>query len=131
MKSRFCIGCGAPITGRADKKFCKESCKSAYHYMRSIEKEDSLFKNIDKQLKANRRILKDFNKAGKATVRKEVLIGEGFNPKYFTHYWKAKNGNVYIFCYDFGYMKKTENGKPACRQGRDKYVLVQWQEYMN
>ena len=80
MKTRFCIGCGEAITGRADKKFCKESCKSAYHYMKSIEKEESLFKSIDKQLKTNRRILKEFNRAGKATVRKHVLIDEGFNP---------------------------------------------------
>ena len=73
MKTRLCIGCGEAITVRADKKFCKESCKSAYHYVRSSEKEDSLFKNIDKQLKTNRRILKNFNKAGKSH-RKETSI---------------------------------------------------------
>ena len=50
MKTRFCIGCGETITGRADKKFCKESCKSLYHYQHSQEKEESLFKSIDKQL---------------------------------------------------------------------------------
>ncbi len=68
--------------------------------------------------------MKDFNKAGKATVRKEVLIGEGFNPKFFTHYWKNNKGDVYLFCYEYGFMKKTENNK-------EKYVLVQWQNYMN
>jgi hypothetical protein len=62
-----------------------------------------LFKTIDAQLKKNRRLLKLFNKAGKATVRKEVLIEKGFNPRFFTHYraadrWKAGNGNVYLFC---------------------------------
>jgi len=123
MKTRFCVGCGDPIFGRADKKFCKESCRSGYHYMRSVEKEDSLFKRVDKQLKTNRRILKEFNKAGKATVRKEVLVGEGFNPKFFTHYWKAKNGSLYLFCFEYGFMQKIENNKA-------KYVLVQWQDYM-
>ena len=124
MKTRLCIRCGELITGRADKKFCKESCKSLYHYQHSQEKEESLFKFIDKQLKTNRRILKDFNKAGKATVRKQVLIDEGFNPKFFTHYWKNKKGDVYLFCYEYGFLKKMENGK-------DKYVLVKWQDYMN
>jgi len=124
MKERKCIRCGEPIKGRLDKKFCKESCKSAYHYEQSLERSDSLFKTIDKQLKTNRRILKEFNRAGKATVRKQVLLDEGFNPKYFTHYWKAKNGNVYLFCYEYGYMKKSENNK-------EKYVLVQWQDYMH
>jgi predicted nucleic acid-binding Zn ribbon protein len=124
MKKQLCIHCGEPFSGRADKKFCSESCRSNYHYYQQKEKEDSLFKTIDKQLKANRRILKDFNRAGKATVRKEVLLDEGFNPKYFTHYWKAKNGNVYLFCYEYGFMKKIENIK-------EKYVLIQWQSYMD
>ncbi len=82
-----------------------------------------MFKSIDTQIKQNRRLLKLFNRAGKATVRKEVLIEKGFNPRYFTHYWKAGNGNVYLFCYEYGFMEKVENG-------RAKYVLVQWQSYM-
>ena len=123
MKKRPCKQCGEPVVGRLDKKFCRESCKSIYHYLQSQQKEESLFKTIDRQLKTNRRILKEFNRAGKATVRKQVLIDEGFNPKYFTHYWKAKNGNVYLFCYEYGFMKKFENDK-------EKYVLIQWQKYM-
>ncbi len=124
MKSRYCISCGASIAGRADKKFCNDTCKSAYHYIQNSEGVDSLYKHIDKQLKTNRRILREFNKAGKATVRKKVIIDEGFNPKYFTHYWKNKKGDVYLFCYEYGFLKKIENQK-------EKYVLVQWQKYMN
>ena len=123
MKEQFCLQCGEPFSGRTDKKFCTESCRSTYHYYQSLEKEDSLYTTIDKQLKTNRRILKEFNRAGKATVRKQLLMDEGFDPKYFTHYWKAKNGNVYLFCYEYGFMKKIDNDK-------EKYVLVQWQEYM-
>ena len=81
-----CFECGKSLTGRFDKKFCNESCKSAYHYEQGLQKEQSLFKFIDRQLKTNRRILKEFNRAGKATVRKQVLIDEGFDPSYFTHY---------------------------------------------
>lgn len=124
MKDRLCLQCGDPVSGRIDKKFCSESCRSSYHYYHNQEKEESLFKFIDRQLKTNRRILKEFNRAGKATVRKQVLLDEGFDPKFFTHYWKAKNGNVYLFCYEYGFMKKFENDK-------EKYVLIQWQDYMN
>jgi len=124
MKEQHCLQCGEPFSGRPDKKFCSESCRSSYHYYKSLEKEDSLFKIIDKQLKTNRRILKEFNRAGKATVRKKVLLDEGFDPKYFTHYWKAGNGNVYLFCFEYGFMKKIENET-------EKYVLIQWQPYMN
>ena len=123
MNEQVCLQCGEPFSGRADKKFCSESCRSTHHYYHSQDKEDSLYKTIDKQLKTNRRILKEFNRAGKATVRKQVLLEEGFNPKYFTHYWKAANGNVYLFCYEYGFMKKFEREK-------EKYVLVKWQKYM-
>lgn len=78
---------------------------------------------VDKQLKRNRRILRDYNKAGKATVRKVKLIAEGFDPSYFTHYWKTKKGQVYLFCYEYGFLSLQENGK-------DKYLLVTWQDYM-
>ncbi|MEL7003123.1 MAG: hypothetical protein AAFN93_10355 [Bacteroidota bacterium] len=121
---RFCPSCGKQVEGRTDKKFCSPYCKSAYHYEQNRDNENNLFKKIDDQLKLNRRLLKQYNKAGKATVRKEVLIGEGFDPKYFTHYWKTKTKNIYLFCYEYGFMEKTENGKI-------KYVLIQWQAYMN
>lgn len=120
---RTCPECKEVITGRTDKIFCSPYCKSSYHYKQNKDKESNLFKKIDDQLKLNRRLLKNYNKAGKATVRKEVLNAEGFNPKYFTHYWRANNKNLYYFCYEYGYMPTLENGK-------EKYVLVQWQLYM-
>jgi hypothetical protein len=123
FNDRRCKECNEILEGRIDKKFCSEYCKSSYHYKINLEKEDNLFSTIDKILKKNRRILKSYNKAGKATVRKNILLEEGFNPKYFTHYWKAKNNNLYLFCYEYGFMEKKENGK-------SKYVLVTWQEYM-
>jgi len=90
MSIKKCPNCKEPIQGRSDKKFCSPYCKSAYHYQKNKEKEDDLYTKIDTQLKTNRRILKTFNKAGKATVRKDVLLKEGFVPKYFTHY--CRNG---------------------------------------
>ncbi len=124
MKAKKCQYCGESLEGRVDKLFCNPSCKSAYHYQKSREKEPRLYNKIDNQLKHNRRILKKFNKAGKATVRKEKLLEEGFNPRYFTHYWKNKKGDIYLFCYEFGFLERKENA-------RAKYVLVQWQSYMD
>ena len=124
MKTRYCVECGESFVGRADKIFCNESCKAAHHYRRNMDNQDSLYKQIDKQLKTNRRILKEYNKAGKATVRKSQLIDQGFNPKFFTHYWKNEKGDVYLFCFEYGFLKRIENNK-------EKYVLVQWQEYMH
>ncbi len=120
----ICPHCKESITGRSDKKFCSPYCKSAYHYQQNKLNESSLFLIIDHQLKTNRKVLKSYNKAGKATVRKEKILSEGFNPKYFTHYWKAKNGNLYLFCYEYGFMEVKD-------RGTFKYILIKWQTYMN
>ena len=119
-----CPACGENLIGRADKKFCSPYCKSNFHYKQNRDDEKNVFKKIDDQLKLNRRLLKEYNKAGKAIVRKETLIDDGFNPKHFTHYWKNQKGEVYLFCYEFGFLEIKENTK-------SKYVLVQWQDYMN
>jgi hypothetical protein len=81
---------------------------------------------VDKQLKLNRKILKQHNKIGITTVREESLLNEGFNPKYFTNYWKNEKGDVYLFCYEYGFLRKFDSRKKLYR-----FILVQWQPYMN
>lgn len=56
-------------------------------------------------------------------MRAEVLKELGFNPKFFTHYWKNKKKEVYLFVYEFGFIKRMDHNI-------EKYVLIQWQEYM-
>ena len=120
----ICIACGNELSGRSDKKYCDEHCKSAYQYKNAANGSEALYRKIDKQLRLNRKLLKGYNRAGKATVRASELLSEGFDPKYFTHYWKNQKGDVYLFVYEFGFLKRKENG-------RDKFVLVKWQDYMN
>jgi len=120
---RDCLWCGEGLKGRADKIYCDSQCKAAFHYELRKEKEDSFFKQVDDQLKRNRRLLSHFNKAGKATIRAEQFLKLGFDPNFFTHYWKNKKGDVYLFCYEYGFLKRNERGK-------EKYVLVKWQKYM-
>jgi hypothetical protein len=118
-----CLNCQAVLSGRVGKKYCDNYCKSNHFYEKNKTKDQSFFKSIDLQLKKNRRILKEYNKAGKATVREEVLLAEGFNPKFFTHFWRNQEGKAYLFCYEYGFLKLTENNK-------SKFVLVKWQGYM-
>lgn len=119
-----CLNCGDLMKGRSDKKFCDLHCKSAYHYRRSLEEAPRFYNKVDNQLKLNRKILKHYNKAGKATIRAHILLEEGFDPKFFTHYWKNQKGDVYLFVYEFGFLRVKENDV-------EKYVLVQWQDYMS
>tara|TARA_X000000950_G_C13500975_1_gene491749 strand:+ start:170 stop:550 length:381 start_codon:yes stop_codon:yes gene_type:complete len=117
----FCLNCDEALKGRAGKLFCNNYCKSNYHYVKNKPNPQSIFSKIDKQLKLNRRLLQKFNQAGKSTIRKEKMLQAGFNPSIFTHYWKNKKGQVYLFCYDVGFLELEENGKT-------KYVLVDYQE---
>ncbi|MBE7653463.1 hypothetical protein J2Q11_11615 [Tenacibaculum finnmarkense genomovar finnmarkense] len=114
-----CLHCKNKLEGRVDKKYCSSYCRSSYHYENNKEQEDSLFSVIDKKLKNNRKILKEFNKAGYASVRKEKLLAKDFDPNYFTNYWKNSKGQVYLFCYEYGFLAQ-----------REKYILVHWQSYM-
>tara|TARA_B100000795_G_C22742130_1_gene415818 strand:- start:923 stop:1303 length:381 start_codon:yes stop_codon:yes gene_type:complete len=122
-KKRTCLSCDEVFEGRSDRKFCSDYCKSNYHYLLNKQKEHSFFTQVAKQLKLNRRLLRDFNKAGKSTVQGGKLIDSGFDPNFFTHYWKNKKGDVYLFCYEYGFLKKVERQKI-------KYILVTWQDYM-
>lgn len=119
-----CLHCGKPLEGRSDKKFCDPQCKSANQYEKEKQRPDRFYNKVDNQLKLNRRIMKEYNKGGKVTVRAKILLELGFNPKFFTHYWRNQKEEVYLFVYEYGFLKKNENGK-------EKYVLVTWQEYMN
>lgn len=118
-----CLHCGKELTGRTDKKYCDLHCKSAHQYQKSRERPERFFDKVNNQLKLNRKILKEYNKGGKVTVRAEVLAKLGFDPIFFTHYWKNRKGDVYLFVYEYGFLSKNDNGK-------EKYVLVTWQDYM-
>lgn len=119
---RKCPQCDKKIEGRPNKKFCDEYCRTTFNYYR-IKNNPSLFTKIHEQLMRNRKLLDYYNKGGTVTVRKELLTDKGFDPHYFTHYWKNNKGDVYLFCYEHGFLKKIDNGK-------EKYILILWQDYM-
>jgi len=124
MKSKICLACEKELQGRSDKRFCDVHCKSAYHYKKSIDEAPRFYNKVDNQLRLNRKILKYYNKAGKATLRAETILELGFDPNFFTHYWKNKKGDVYLFVYEYGFLKRREGNK-------EKYVLIKWQDYMS
>lgn len=120
---RTCTYCQKPLFGRADKRYCDIHCKSADHY-ESRRKTDTFFFKVDRQLKVNRKVLKKYNSKGKTTIRKSTLIEKGFNGNFFTHFWRNSKGKLYLFCYEFGF-------RAIEQKGVQKYLLVQWQDYMD
>lgn len=123
MITNICLACKKKMTGRSDKKFCDLYCKSSFHYKKSLEEAPRFYNKVDNQLKLNRRILKNFNKAGKVTLRATLILDLGFNPNFFTHYWKNTKGDVYLFVYEYGFLKRKEHNV-------EKYVLIKWQQFM-
>lgn len=120
---RLCAACKKPLEGRKDKIYCDRYCKSSFQYKQIQNNKGSFHQKIIWQLRKNKKILKKYNKAGKATIRKADLLADGFNPNIFTHYWRSKKGNVYLFVFEYGFMRITENNKT-------KYSLILWQKYM-
>ncbi|MGM9477408.1 hypothetical protein ACS5PU_13290 [Pedobacter sp. GSP4] len=100
---RLCLDCGNSVKGRADKKFCDDSCRNNYNNRLKIE-DNLILKRINGILKKNRAILASLNPSGKAKVSRKKLIAAGFNFEYHTYTYKTQNGNAYIFCYEYGYL---------------------------
>ena len=120
---RKCLHCNEILKGRSDKRFCTAHCRSAYAYHLNRSQNQDYYR-IDRQLKINRKILKKLNAFGKSVVRCSSLHDLGFDPNYFTHYWKNTTGRQSTF-------SATSSDFKAIRQKEiAKYLLVKWQSYM-
>jgi predicted nucleic acid-binding Zn ribbon protein len=109
MISSFCNFCSKPVNGRSDKRFCSDHCRTAFH--NNVKKED--FRNaymcmINGLIKKNRNILKSFLEENRTDFNSTDLLIRGFNFTFFTHEKISNSGNVYRFCYDYGYLLSNE-----------------------
>ena len=127
--AKSCPICNSIVRGRTDKIFCSTKCKSIDQYERR-QKDQKFFLRVDRQLRINRKILKRYNKSGFTTIRASKLIEEGFDPNFFTHYWKTQKDEVYLFVFEYGFLKSKEKSNNKKALDMQKYVLVTWQPYM-
>lgn len=100
---KFCLDCGEPMIGRADKKFCSDQCRNNFNNKRNSDT-NNLMRNINNTLRRNRRILEELIPEDKVVVARDKLMDLGFNFGYFTHLYTTKKGTIYHFCYDYGYL---------------------------
>ena len=115
----LCLACNKPVKGRTDKKFCDDYCRNNYNNQLKSDT-TNLVRNINNALGKNRRILESLLPGGEETFKttKEKLLHKGFQFKFITHSYTNKKGDVYFFCYDYGYL-------PI---GNDWYLLVRRKE---
>ena len=100
----LCSECGSRLHGRVDKKFCNDQCRNNYNNKQNRD-ETSYVRKVNRLMRKNRRILKELNPNGKAKIKKKSLISRGFEFKYFTNTYTTKEGKVYYFCYEYGYLQ--------------------------
>ena len=98
-----CLLCHIGFFGRADKKFCSDHCRNAFHNENNISNNNYL-KSVNSILKKNRKILEHLCPSGKTKVAKNKMLTLNFNFNYFTNIYKTSTGNKYFFCYEYGYL---------------------------
>lgn len=108
MEPRLCLECQQTLSGRADKKFCDDQCRSSYNNRLNSDT-SKLVREINTSLRKNRQILIELCPDGKNKVKNEKMISRGFNTQYHTHIYKTKEGSVYYFCYDYGWLQLENN----------------------
>ncbi len=105
METKICLSCNKTIKGRSDKKFCDDYCRNNYNNQLKGDSNNTI-RNINNVLRKNRKVLENCLPIdeGMAKANKEKLLKLGFNFTYFTHLYSNKKGNVYHFCYEYGYL---------------------------
>ena len=118
QQERLCVECGTPFRGRIDKKYCSDPCRISFN--NRLNSDDiSCVRNINNILRKNRRILMGMNPSGKNKVSHEKLKAKGFNFNYYTSTYKTREGALYYYCYEQGYLPIE----------RDSYLLVIKKEF--
>mgnify|MGYP006048760859 FL=1 len=109
-QTKTCLLCEKPLKGRSDKKFCDDYCRAAYNNdLKSAS--NNYIRNVNNALGKNRRILESLLPEGEqmAKANQDKLLRLGFQFKYITHTYKNQKGNVYHFCYEYGYLPLENN----------------------
>lgn len=110
IETKTCLLCEKPLKGRSDKKFCDDYCRAAYNNDLKSAANNNI-RNVNNALGKNRRILDSLLPEGEQMVKanRDKLLQLGFQFKYMTHTYTNQKGNVYHFCYEYGYLPLENN----------------------
>ena len=99
---RHCLRCGKPLTGRSDKKFCNDDCRTDYHNdKRRIR--DKQFRAVNHILSSNWKILSAELRNGHSRVRAKDLAARNFNFEIYTTSRRNFPGGRTYWCYNCAY----------------------------
>lgn len=103
-EEKACLECGDKIIGRSDKKFCSDQCRVSYNNKLKSD-ETNYMRNVNNALRKNRRILVELNPEGKRKISRDKLSQLGFNFSHHTDIYKTKEGAIYFYSYEQGYLE--------------------------
>src|SRR5258705_13675891 len=109
-EDRACLLCSKTLRGRSDKKFCDDYCRAAYNNeLKSAS--NNYIRNVNNALGKKRRILENLLPDGEQMTKtnQDKLLSLGFQFRYITHTYTNQKGNVYHFCYEYGYLSLENN----------------------
>ena len=95
-----CLECQRSLNGRADKMYCDDYCRTAYHNRkyRNLQKE---LGSVNAILTKNRSILSRLYVDELSLVSRTQLVEEGFDFRYTTSLESYKDYNC-RYCYEYG-----------------------------
>ncbi len=117
-----CSICGDQLFGRLDKKFCSLECKNEYHRKRRAQ-HLPFSKSVDQMLHGNWVVLRELaDEIGKRKffVSKARLNKSGFHTKYYTTSQKNKEGKIYYYIYNFGWMDFSDKEMMVVQMRKSK-----------
>ncbi len=108
-----CIDYGQLYTGRADKRFCSDVCRSTLSNKERADTRKTIDR-INRILRGNRKILVALNPEGTNKVPRIELESRDFLFDFITNIHKSKSNQEYRYYYDQGYKEL----------GQDNVLLV-------
>ena len=100
---KACLECGESFHGRSDKKFCGDQCRNTFNN-RCSQETNSIIRSVNHILRKNRKILEYLIPDEDVRVSKRRLYEMGFNFEFATSRLITGDGQIYYFCYEFGYL---------------------------
>jgi hypothetical protein len=115
---KACLECNEIIRGRSDKKFCCDQCRNTFNN-RCSQESNGFIRVVNHILRRNRKILEELVSGQFARVSRRRLYEKGFNFEFTTSTLETKDGKVYYFCYEFGYLSSAEDFLQLIKRNHD------------
>lgn len=106
---RHCPVCNSRFTGRSDKLYCSDQCRSTRNRVVRQQAEGPLTEVLS-SLRRNRSVLVKLCSGKKTVVSRERLEALEFDPLLFTSTHVNARGQTYYFCGDYGFLPIQKDG---------------------